>query len=58
MTNSRNEMNPQRILKWYEWMWGGMPLLLTLVGGVVGGLVGAAFTSANIKLSPAASRVC
>lgn len=32
-------------LAWYEWLWAGFPLLLILLGGAVGGAVGAlAFT--------------
>ena len=37
-------------LAWYEWAWAGLPLLLMLVGGAIGGAVGAMALTANIQI--------
>ena len=37
-------------LKWYEWLWSALPLVLIFSGGAIGGLLGAIGLFANIKL--------
>lgn len=37
-------------LKWYEWLWGGLPILLLFVGGAIGGLVGGLGFVINTKI--------
>ncbi len=37
-------------LKWYQWIWGGLPILLLFVGGLLGGICGAIAFSINIKI--------
>jgi hypothetical protein len=37
-------------LKWYEYAWSGLPILLVFAGGALGGLVGGAATMANGRL--------
>ena len=37
-------------LRWHEYLWAGLPLLLVLVGGAIGGLVGATAANYNVKL--------
>jgi len=34
------QVNVVEPLKWYEWVWGGLPLLLIFLGGALGGIVG------------------
>lgn len=29
-------------LKWYQWLWGGLPFVLVIIGGALGGLFGGA----------------
>jgi hypothetical protein len=37
-------------LAWYEWIWVGMPLVLILLGGAVGGALGGVATVINAHL--------
>ena len=37
-------------LKWYQWVWGGWPLILLFRGGALGGLAGAAAIAINAKI--------
>jgi len=37
-------------LRWYEYGWGGLPLLLVFSGGALGGLVGAVATVTNGRI--------
>ncbi len=37
-------------LKWYEYVWAGVPLLLLHVGGALGGGIGAAALYANVRV--------
>lgn len=37
-------------LKWYEFTWAGIPILLLFIGGAVGGGVGAVGTIMNVKI--------
>ena len=37
-------------LQWYEYGWGGLPLLLMFIGGALGGLVGGYATVANGRI--------
>lgn len=37
-------------LKWYQWAWGGLPVLLLFVGGAIGGLIGAIGFMINAKI--------
>ena len=37
-------------LKWYEWVWGGWPVLLLFVGGVLGAIAGFIAFSVNAKI--------
>jgi hypothetical protein len=37
-------------LKWYEWAWSGLPILLVFIGGALGALTGFIGFSANTKI--------
>jgi len=37
-------------LKWYEWIWNGLPVVLVFVGGALGGVLGALAVSINISV--------
>lgn len=37
-------------LKWYEWLWAALPVLLVFAGGAVGAMVGMLGLYVNIKL--------
>lgn len=37
-------------LKWYQWLWAGLPFLLIAVGGAMGGLFGGLAMVANIRI--------
>ncbi len=37
-------------LKWYEWVWGGLPILLVFLGGALGALAGAIAFGVNIQI--------
>ena len=37
-------------LAWYEWVWAGFPLLLILVGGAIGGGLGAGAMTLNAHI--------
>ena len=37
-------------LKWYEWVWNGIPLLLVFLGGMMPALIGFAAFSINATL--------
>jgi hypothetical protein len=37
-------------LKWYEWVWSALPLLLIFVGGLLGALAGAIAVTVNTKI--------
>lgn len=37
-------------LKWYQWVWAGIPILLLFIGGALGGLTGAIATGINSRI--------
>jgi hypothetical protein len=37
-------------LRWYQWAWGGLPLLLMIVGGALGGMFGAMAAAINFHI--------
>lgn len=37
-------------LRWYEWLWSGLPLLLLLLGGGLGALAGGVAFTVNIRV--------
>jgi len=37
-------------LKWYEWLWGGLPILLVFAGGALGAVIGFIAFSVNCKI--------
>ena len=37
-------------LKWYEWVWNALPILMIFFGGALGGLIGALAVTLNIKV--------
>jgi hypothetical protein len=37
-------------LKWYEWVWGGLPILLLFVGGALGALAGLIGFAINARI--------
>lgn len=37
-------------LKWYEWAWNGLPLVMIFFGGALGGMLGVLAMSFNIKM--------
>ena len=37
-------------LKWYEWIWNGLPVALIFIGGALGGLLGALAVSINMSI--------
>jgi hypothetical protein len=37
-------------LRWYEWMWVGVPLVLLFLGGALGGLLGAVAVTLNVRI--------
>jgi uncharacterized Zn-binding protein involved in type VI secretion len=37
-------------LRWYEYVWAGLPFLLLLVGGALGGGIGGAAAYANVSI--------
>jgi hypothetical protein len=37
-------------LKWYEWVWGGWPIVLLFGGGAIGGFFGALALVFNVKV--------
>jgi hypothetical protein len=37
-------------LKWYQWLWVGLPLALMFLGGGIGGLVGAVAVTVNVRI--------
>jgi hypothetical protein len=43
-------MNLVEPLKWYEWVWGGLPLALVFVGGALGAVAGIVGVSINAKV--------
>lgn len=43
-------MEEKMKLRWLEYLWAGLPLLLILFGGAIGGFVGAVATSYNVRL--------
>jgi hypothetical protein len=44
------DVNLLEPLRWYEYAWSGLPILLVFAGGALGGLVGGAATMANGRL--------
>lgn len=40
----------EEALKWYQWLWSGVPLLLVFLGGAIGGLVGAVAVTLNVRI--------
>ena len=44
-------------LAWYEWVWAGFPLLLILVGGTIGGGLGAVVMTSNVHIFRSGSHV-
>lgn len=45
-----NIVNVVEPLKWYEWVWGGWPIVLLFGGGAIGGLFGALALVFNVKV--------
>ncbi|MBI4334258.1 MAG: hypothetical protein HY673_23625 [Chloroflexi bacterium] len=39
-----------RPLKWYEWVWIGLPVLMVFAGGALGALLGLAATYCNVRV--------
>lgn len=37
-------------LKWYQWLWSGLPFLLVILGGLFGALIGISAFFINVKL--------
>jgi hypothetical protein len=37
-------------LKWYQWLWVGVPILLLFLGGAIGALVGAVAVTLNVRI--------
>jgi hypothetical protein len=37
-------------LKWYQWVWSGVPLLLLFLGGAIGGVVGGVAVTLNVRI--------
>jgi hypothetical protein len=37
-------------LKWYQWVWGGWPLILIFIGGALGGFIGAVGCLINVRI--------
>lgn len=37
-------------LKWYQWVWAGLPILLILTGGALGGFIGLVATGMNMRI--------
>jgi hypothetical protein len=37
-------------LKWYQWVWAGLPILLIFVGGALGAILGVLATSFNTRI--------
>lgn len=37
-------------LKWYEWVWAGLPILLVFAGGALGAVIGFIAFSVNCKI--------
>lgn len=37
-------------LRWYEWVWSGLPILLVLAGGALGAFIGFIAFSVNTKI--------
>lgn len=37
-------------LKWYEWIWNGLPVILVFMGGAIGALVGVLALTVNLKV--------
>ena len=37
-------------LRWYQWLWVGVPLLLLFLGGAIGGLVGGVAVTLNVRI--------
>lgn len=37
-------------LKWYEWTWNALPVLLVTMGGALGGVIGVLAFSGNLKI--------
>jgi hypothetical protein len=43
-------INLEKPLAWYQWLWGGVPLLLLFVGGAIGGIVGGIAVTLNVRV--------
>ena len=37
-------------LRWYEWLWSGLPIILVFTGGALGGAIGALAFTLNAKI--------
>lgn len=37
-------------LKWYEWVWNALPIVMIFFGGALGGLIGALAVTFNLKI--------
>jgi hypothetical protein len=37
-------------LAWYQWLWSGIPLVLVLMGGALGGLLGGITMAFNVRI--------
>ena len=37
-------------LQWYQWLWGGWPILLLFIGGALGAIAGMISVTINVKV--------
>ena len=37
-------------LKWYEWIWNGLPMVMIFLGGALGGFIGVLAMTFNLKI--------
>jgi len=44
------QVNLVEPLKWYQWVWGGLPILLVFIGGALGAIAGLVGFSINAKV--------
>lgn len=51
------QFNVVEPLKWYEWIWGGLPILLIFLGGALGAVVGIVTFKVNTQIFRSASNL-
>lgn len=44
------QINVVEPLKWYEWVWGGLPVLLIFIGGALGAIAGMVAFGVNTQI--------